>query len=413
MKMDMTRIAEVFSRAVDESIAVSSYFLEDDKLSMAYSEYHQMKVAHFCIHLAEEIGLNPVEKIDLFILALLHDVGFVSCEIIPYSSGDRILLHHESMIDHCIIGEKFMGNINFKTKVKNAIMFHHERYDGKGYFGAKSEQIPLFAQIISVVDTLDLRFNLNSLGVDNTPLIEFLKMDKGVLFDPLLIAPAIRVCEKYKHVDFSERCPVLPDFYLEYSPEDILSLTATIMKVIDHKSHFTYKHSSAVTEYVDQLANHYNFDDNKRYKLHVAANLHDLGKIKISQRILEKPLALTKDEYDIVKTHSSIGEKMLREIGYLDDIAIWVGQHHEKLDGSGYSLGLKESEICFEAQLIAVADIYSALRETRPYRTRLEKTVVFKILRDMVNDRKLNADIVEALIGIQKGEEMQNGIFEQ
>lgn len=398
MRMDMTRIAEVFSRAVDESITVSPYLLKLEEENILCPKHHQFKVAHFCIHLAEEIGLNLVKKTDLFILALLHDVGFVSCEIIPNNLESGILLQHEAMLDHCIIGEKFMRNIKFEYSVKNAIMFHHERYDGKGYFGAKGEEIPLFAQMIALADTLDLQFDLDSLGVNNSSIIEFLRINRGKLFNPALIEPAIRVCEKNEHMDYNKRCMILPNLYLKYSLENVMSLTTTIMEIIDHKSHFTYEHSSSVTRAVDKLAVYYGFEEEKRSKLRIAANLHDLGKIKISKRILEKPLPLTREEYEIIKMHSSIGEKMIREIGSLDDIADWVGQHHEKLDGSGYPMGLKEKEIDFEAQIIAVADIYSALRETRPYRMSLEKEIAFKILKDMADEGKLNRDIVDALI---------------
>jgi putative nucleotidyltransferase with HDIG domain len=400
MKIDMTKLAEVFSKAVDETITTGNLQLDFSGDSIAYPSYHQMKVAHFAVHLAEELHLKSIEILDLFILGLLHDIGFISTEIVPYSNDCDVVLRHESMIEHCIVGEQLLQTIKFNTDVKNVIMFHHEKYDGTGYFGAVAEQIPLFSQIISIADVLDLTYNLNNIHNNIDEIIDFLNTQSGISFNPQLIAPAISVCRKYPHADFEKRCSALPEFMIDQSLENILSLTYTIMAITDHKSHFTYSHSSLMTKYVDALAEYYLLDHELSTKLHIAANLHDLGKIYLSKRILEKPLPLTEAEYDIVKKHPQYGENLVKSIGFFDDIAIWIGQHHEKLDGSGYPKGLLGDQLPFESRVLAVSDIYAALTETRPYRKKLSHLSAAKILTNMAEDGKIDIGIVKALLAI-------------
>ncbi|MFV0485185.1 MAG: HD-GYP domain-containing protein [Candidatus Saccharimonadales bacterium] len=118
-----------------------------------------------------------------------------------------------------------------------------------------------------------------------------------------------------------------------------------------------------------------------------SALLHDIGKIAISDLILRKPDRLTKDEYEIMKTHTTKGEHIidygLTETGYsmfLEHARRFAGAHHERWDGSGYPRGLKRAEIPLEARILAPADVYDALTADRPYRAKLPHDAAMDIV---------------------------------
>ena len=118
-----------------------------------------------------------------------------------------------------------------------------------------------------------------------------------------------------------------------------------------------------------------------REKLKQAALLHDIGKIGISSAILDKPGKLTDEEYEIIKSHPSIGADILGPISSFDAIIPMVRQHHERWDGKGYPDGLAGNEICPEARILAVADVYDAMVSDRPYRKGMEKARAIAIIQ--------------------------------
>jgi HD-GYP domain-containing protein (c-di-GMP phosphodiesterase class II) len=135
---------------------------------------------------------------------------------------------------------------------------------------------------------------------------------------------------------------------------------------------------------------------NRMQTLRRAALLHDLGKLGISNTILDKPTKLTDAELEIVKKHPGLSAEILGYIGAFREIAILAGEHHEKLDGSGYPFGLCAKDLSLESKLLAVADIYTALSEKRPYREALAPSQVTAII-DREVPAKLDGECYEAL----------------
>ena len=125
--------------------------------------------------------------------------------------------------------------------------------------------------------------------------------------------------------------------------------------------------------------------------------LHDLGKLSISNRILDKKTKLTATEWKIVKRHPGLTRKILEQIGPFREIAVVAGEHHEKLDGSGYPNQLTASDLSIESRIIAVADVYGALSEDRPYRAGLNYGEILPILNSLAG-RKLDQDCIRALL---------------
>ncbi len=127
-----------------------------------------------------------------------------------------------------------------------------------------------------------------------------------------------------------------------------------------------------------------------------AALLHDIGKLSVPNSILDKPGKLTGAEFELVKAHPRLSRDILNKVVAFRDIARLAGDHHEKLDGSGYPNHLNHAALPLEARLIAVADVYSALSEERPYRQALQSCEVFSIM-DKDVPHKLDGTCYEAL----------------
>ncbi|MDG2220500.1 MAG: HD domain-containing protein [Rubripirellula sp.] len=124
------------------------------------------------------------------------------------------------------------------------------------------------------------------------------------------------------------------------------------------------------------------YDTDDVQKITTAGLLHDLGKLKINQRILRTPRKLTSEEFEIIKSHPTLG---FEQLAFREDLCegqlMMVYQHHERLDGGGYPVGVVDSEIHPWAKICAVVDVYEALTSFRPYRSPMPKEKVFEIMR--------------------------------
>lgn len=151
----------------------------------------------------------------------------------------------------------------------------------------------------------------------------------------------------------------------------------TIMSAIDEKDPSIRGHSQRVTEYALLAAGYFSFTPDERETLEYASLLHDIGKIAIDSRVLNKNDALTPPEWEIVRQHSAIGANLLKQIPFLEKASESVLYHHERYDGEGYPEGLKGEEIPLGARLIAVANAYDAMTTDRSYRSAMtiERTI--------------------------------------
>ena len=148
----------------------------------------------------------------------------------------------------------------------------------------------------------------------------------------------------------------------------IHELTEAIVVILNARDPYTFEHSWRVSALAEKIASCMNIAPQWEEVIHVAAHLHDIGKIGVPDFILNKPEKLTSDEYEMVKEHSEIGYKIISSLPQLNEIALYVRHHHERWDGQGYPCGLKEKEIPLGARIIAVADTFDAITSSRPYR---------------------------------------------
>jgi putative nucleotidyltransferase with HDIG domain len=139
-------------------------------------------------------------------------------------------------------------------------------------------------------------------------------------------------------------------------------------KFTEAKDVYTGEHSTRVEIYAVELAKSMGFNEQRVENVRMAAILHDIGKIGISDNIIKKQSGLDRAEYEQIKLHPGIGADILQNVHFLKDVSNIIRQHHEKFDGTGYPKGLKGEEICTESAILALADVYDAITSNRSYR---------------------------------------------
>jgi putative nucleotidyltransferase with HDIG domain len=170
---------------------------------------------------------------------------------------------------------------------------------------------------------------------------------------------------------------------------------------IHPKDEFLIKHSRRVSEICVMLGKALGLNVLDLAEIKVAGMLHDVGKVYIPDEIIRKPETLSKENWDVIQTHTVLGYELLKGMKDYDTIAKYARHHHERVDGLGYPDGLKDSEIPFGAKLIAVVDAYEAMTESRPYREPLTKEMAIEELRKHSGtqfDKKIVEVFIEKII---------------
>ncbi|MBQ1566818.1 MAG: HD domain-containing protein [Erysipelotrichaceae bacterium] len=184
----------------------------------------------------------------------------------------------------------------------------------------------------------------------------------------------------------------------------IREITQALAKTIDMKDKYTNGHSTRVADYTAMLTRELGYNEDTVEKYYNIALLHDLGKIGVKEEVLNKPGKLDDDEFNIIKSHSTLGYNVLKDISIMPELADGAGFHHERPDGRGYPRGLKGHEIPRVAQIIAVADTFDAMYSNRPYRKRMNFDKVVSIIKE-VRGTQLTSDVVDAFLRlVEKGE---------
>jgi len=173
---------------------------------------------------------------------------------------------------------------------------------------------------------------------------------------------------------------------------------------VDEKDPYTRGHSDRVTRYSLMIAREMALDEDFLETLRISAQLHDVGKIGIEDRVLKKPGALTPEEFEIMKTHTTKGANILRPVKQLKDMLPGIELHHESLDGRGYPYGLKGDQIPLLPRVIAVADTFDALTTNRPYQQAHDPIEALRIIHNLAGKR-LDPAAVAALTAVfERGE---------
>ena len=170
------------------------------------------------------------------------------------------------------------------------------------------------------------------------------------------------------------------DLYKKFLNTKIESMDA-LLKALEERDPYTAGHGDRVALYSEIIGERLGIDGKRLEDLKIAARLHDVGKIGVRDKVLNKPGKLTLDEFEEIKRHTLKGAEILKEVPSFKRIIPWIKYHHEHWDGSGYPEGLKGKRIPLEARIIEVADVYDALVTQRAYREAFEPKEALKIMK--------------------------------
>lgn len=249
-------------------------------------------------------------------------------------------------------------------------------------------------------------------GMDGLQLCDRLKRDTATNLIPIIMVTAVddfdnkirgietgaddyltkpvRPRELYARVRSLLRIKSLTD-----TLESAETVIFTLANAIEAKDHFTKGHIDRVSSLAMNLGRHIGLSEEDINTLGKAGALHDIGKIGVKDTILNKPGKLTEEEFDEVKRHPEIGEKICRPLHSLEPVLPVIKHHHEKYDGSGYPSGLAGEQIPLLARIMAIADVYDALRSKRSYRDAMSHHEAMQILRQETLDRKFDPLLFE------------------
>lgn len=303
---------------------------------------------------------------------------------------------------HCKLGEESMKLMPFAMgDMSGAVLYHHENADGSGPFHKKSDEIPLSAKILQIADTVDLMFDLSWIDDDKRErMLSFLEISTGRLFDDaeseafqyIVLHDSLEKLRNEK-IDLYLH-ELLPGGNMECTPTQLMNFASVFARITDYKSHFTKTHSIGIAQKAYAMAVYYGASDNLAAKLYFAGALHDIGKLVVDRDVLEKPAKLNAAEYKHIQSHAYYTFKILSDIPGIEDITHWASYHHEKLDGSGYPFGLTGDKLGKWERMMACLDIYQALTEERPYKKGMSHDEAMGIMKNMVENNKLDGNIV-------------------
>jgi len=279
----------------------------------------------------------------------------------------------ELIATRCQRGAEIARLLRFPEAVALGIYSLDEHFNGQGRPAALAgEAIPLYARIALLAQVIDVFHTTGGPGA----ALDEVRQRSGAWFDPRLVqafesvadddafwamlaAPeidaAILALEPAAHI------VDLDDDYLD-------DIAAAFGQVVDSKSPYTSGHSVRVALYTDLIAEEMGLSAERRRWLKRGALLHDVGKLGVSNSVLDKPGKLDDEEWEAVKAHAMYTETILARIAAFSELAVVAAAHHERLDGKGYPRGLSAEQICLETRIITTADIFDAITAERPYR---------------------------------------------
>ncbi len=295
----------------------------------------------------------------------------------------------ELITTRCQRGAAIARRLRFNERVAMGIHSLDEQWSGKG----RPEQlagfdipiysrIALLAQVVDVFNTSDgpkaaLREAKNRSGSWFDPQLVAALEDFGLddpLWDMLRSPDLAQVVFAEEPAQFSI---VVDEEYLD-------EIAAAFGEVVDSKSPYTAGHSTRVALYTDLIARELGVAEERRRWLHRGALLHDVGKLGVSNAILDKPGKLTPEEWKAVQRHALYTEEILSRISPFSELARIAAAHHERLDGKGYPRGVAAEAIPLETRIITTADIFDAITATRPYREAIPIPRALEMMRESV-----------------------------
>ncbi|MBU2741919.1 HD domain-containing protein [Acidithiobacillus thiooxidans] len=398
---------------------------------------HSLRCTWIAMHIGRELRLDDTALTDLYYSVLLKDAGCSSnaarlWEL--YGTDERLVKKDYKLVDNqnflqlakfvfrhvgqhedilgkmrrvvhlgskgeelatelvqtrCERGSNIALKLGFNAKVAESIKSLDEHWNGKGRpEGLKGNQIPLFSQIALISQVIDIFYKTGS----RHDVHKELRRRQGTWFNPEIVKAFQALYrtdgfwEGLKDEGIESRVSALePVSCRTFIDEDRLDHIAEVFaSIVDIKSPYTHDHSRRVSLYTDGIAEQMGFTPEHRRWLRRGALLHDVGKLGVSNHILDKPGKLDDQEWEAVRIHAGLTKDVLQRIFHFQDIAAIAGAHHERLDGMGYPLGLHAKDISLETKIITTADIFDAITAKRPYRDAVPVARTLEIMEQEV-----------------------------
>ncbi len=371
-----------------------------DLVSPAVANHHK-QVAYVAFSIGGELGLPVEEQRDLVLAGALHDIGGLSLK----DRIDAMKFEIEKPHEHAELGYSLIKTFEPLSNVAKLVRFHHVPWnEGEGaHFRGK--RVPIGSHILHLADRLTVLIDKRKeiLGQAGT-IGERIEKQSGKKFMPDLVDTFKNLAHReyfwlevtYPSIDsiLSRRVELAT---VQLDIEDLLSLTKLISHIIDFRSRFTATHSSGVAAVAEALAKLVGFSEQECSMVKIAGYLHDLGKLSVPAEILEKPAKLTEDEFNVMRKHTFYTYRILERIGVLDDISSWASFHHERISGSGYPFHIRDQGLSLISRILAVADVFTAITEDRPYRKGMTSDEALQVLQQMVDNSALDFGVVSLL----------------
>jgi putative nucleotidyltransferase with HDIG domain len=314
------------------------------------------------------------------------------------NSRERIGVRYDRAA--AIVSKLGMGQL-----AADAVRNLDERWDGSGHpDNIKGEQIPLLARICAIAQHLDVV----SAGSGKQNAIKTLQERSGTWFDPHFVRIALLLhrrgtlwanCSPGDSEEDTRQAVLDLDAGTRHKlePDQIDQICEAFADVVDAKSPFTFRHSIGVADAAFGIAETMGLPADRVQLVRRAALLHDIGKLSVSNTILDKRAVLSAAEWEAVRQHPRITRLILERVRSFREMAIIAGEHHEKLDGSGYPDKLTAHDLSLESRIIAVADVFGALSEDRPYRASINVEDTFSIMKQFA-PHQLDGNCLDALV---------------
>lgn len=362
---------------------------------------HGERVAYMAVECGRRLDWSEGRLDDLFHAGLLHDCGVSSTRV-----HRRLVteLDWDGSAEHCATGAGYLESVRPLAHLAPIVLHHHSHWDELAAIRLPAETREA-SNLIYLADRVDA---LRSISQDagQRPRSEQVRATiqrlAGSFFAPHLVDAFLAASASEVFWLDLEPLAVHEFVYQRENREqpqitaweDLRDLARQFARIVDAKSRFTYEHSLGVARMSVRLAELAGLPPRKQARIEIAALLHDLGKLGVPDEILEKPGPLTPDEVVTMHRHSYDSYRILSRIRGFDEIAGWAASHHEVLNGTGYPFGHRGAEIPFEARLIAVADVFQALAQDRPYRAGMPPETVRRVLRAKVAAGELDENVL-------------------
>jgi HD-GYP domain-containing protein (c-di-GMP phosphodiesterase class II) len=283
------------------------------------------------------------------------------------------VLAKELIETRCNRGAAIARMLRFSEGVAQGIQNLDEHWNGSGRPEGKSgEEIPMYSRIALMAQVIDVFFTGNGRDAAHAEVLR----REARWFDPQLVRAFEVVAKEDAFWDMLASSLIDQAIYTlapgqaEVALDDdyLDDIAAAFGQVVDAKSPYTSGHSARVALYTDLIAEAMGMSMDRRRWLKRGALLHDVGKLGVSNAVLDKAGKLDIAEWDAVKLHAGYTEEILSRIGAFSELAVIAGAHHERLDGKGYPRGIAGDAISIETRIITTADIFDAITAKRPYR---------------------------------------------